>query len=127
MTKSKKEDDAAATVSCVTSLLDAEKRAREIIEGSKKRKLAHLKKARDESSKVIEDFKKECDENLKRLEVSAKNSQGNTMSQMEKDLNGNIQKLRDNYKNTSNIALQRVLEFVSQVSVEHHTNFKITS
>ena len=127
MTKSKKEDDATATISCVSSLMDAEKRARDLIEGSKKRKQANLKKARDDSTRVIEDFKKECEENLKRLEMTVKSNQGSSFTQMEKDAERNIQKLRDNYKNNSHVALQAVIELVALVKVEHHENFIINT
>jgi len=127
MTKSKKEEDMAATVSCVNSLLEAEKKARDKIEASKKFKQAKLKKAKEESTKTIEDFKKECEEKLKRLEGNVKSGQGASVTQMEKDIEKNIQKLNENYKNHTAIALQSILQIVGDVKIEHHQNFKTTS
>ena len=126
MTKAKKHDEFATTTdsSCVLNLMEAEKRARDLIDAAKKSKQATLKKARDDSNLEVEKFKKECDDNLKRLETALKNTQGNDIDHIEKDLIKKSSILKENYRSHSLVVLQDVLEMVVNVQVEYHQNFK---
>ena len=125
MTKTKKNDESVTTdSSCVTNLMEAEKRARDIIDVAKKHKQGLLKKARDDSNAEVEVFKKECENNLRRLEFKIKSTQGSDVTQIEKELAQKISDMKLNYKNHWPRSLQSVLEKVTNVRVEYHKNFK---
>ena len=109
----------------VVQLTDAEKKARDIVDSARRRKLAHLKKARDESGIEVDLFKRQCEENLTRILKENASGQDLTINQFEKDLDIKTNELKQLFMLNFQSTLNNVCNIVFDIQVKFHENLKI--
>lgn len=125
MPKSKENNGASALDrSVVTLLLDAEKKACDILEESRKKKASKLKLARDDAAAEIEKIKKECEDRLNKLLTDTNKSKMTSVTSFEQELNRKVIDLKSAYGNRSQIALDYVLETVLDVEIGANKNLR---
>ena len=120
----KTKDQDISDSSFVVQLTDAEKRAREVIEDARRRKAIRLKKAREDSTKEIEDFRKLCDDNLDKLNKDHTLRQATNAIQFEKDLQAKRIELGNAYTRNFTAAYESVLDKMLDVKAELHKNLR---
>lgn len=127
--KSKKEtkdvtENMSSTGSYIIMLTEAEKKARDVIDAAKKRKAVILKKARDDSTHEIEEFRKEREHALKSLGEKHAYSKDTAVNQFQADLEHKKAELAANYKAHSEATLNAILYGIQNVKPKFHENLK---
>jgi V-type H+-transporting ATPase subunit G len=108
----------------ITILLEAEKKASVMIDAAKKRKLNMLKKARDDSTKEIDEFKKQLENDFKSKQKTYENNKGADAAQINREMQKRIQELNKLYKEHSASTLHRVVDIVVDVKPVVHQNYR---
>lgn len=118
-------NNAAANGQYIVMLTEAEKKAIEVIDAAKRRKATLLKKARDDSNTEIEEFKRERDASLKKLQTEFVNNKDISVAQFQKDLDFKINQLKSSYQQNYEKSLGKILYNLTQVNPKCHENLKI--
>ncbi len=108
----------------IALLIDAEKKASNVIETSKKRKAATLKKARDESNADLERYRKSLENNFARVQKEFNNSKDQDADRVEKELQKKKSDLSHAFKEHSLLTLKHILDIVIDVNPEVHQNYR---
>ena len=108
----------------VAQLIDAEKRARDIIEAAKKRKLAKTKKARDLALTETESFKSECESKLAKFVNNQGINKNATSNAFAQQLSKKTNDLKSAFEKNKKTVIQFIINKVMDVTVEPHENLR---
>ena len=108
----------------IALLMDAEKKASNIIESAKRRKAAALKKAREDSEQELGQYKKNLENEFQYKQKEFQNSKGQGQAQVERELEVKQANLNKAFKDSSNTTLDHVLNIVINVGAQVHKNYR---
>ena len=123
MVKSK-ETGSANDVNCVLQLTEAEKRSKEVIDGARKRKAYLIKKAKDDSTREIEAFRKENEMSLARAQKDYDLGNNTNAAQLDKTLQLKQAELYRAYQAGMRGTLETILRTILTVQPEFHENLR---
>jgi hypothetical protein len=108
---------------CILLLSEAERNAKQIVESARKRKMALIKKARDESANELEIYRKESESNLSKIVKENQSTQTSDSVKFEKDLVEKKADLGNSFKTNSLKTLEFVLNKFNDIQVKSHENY----
>ncbi|CAF0803662.1 unnamed protein product [Didymodactylos carnosus] len=106
----------------VSDLLQAEKKAQDLIEEARKRKNKRIKDAKDEAKADIEYFKNDRDSQYKKLEEKTLGDRSTIEADIKQDTGKKIADLRSQYDQNKKELLERVIALVCDIKPECHVN-----
>jgi V-type H+-transporting ATPase subunit G len=109
----------------IQQLLAAEKRAAEIVAEARKRRTARLKRAKDEASVEVEQFKAEKEKQHKQLEQQILGSRSTNEDSIKIKTETVIREMTNQFNANRDKVIQHVLESVCNVQPEKHENLII--
>ncbi|RNA17900.1 V-type proton ATPase subunit G [Brachionus plicatilis] len=124
MTKTEN-NTACSDGSCIVMLTDAEKRARTVVDAAKKRKIVLMKKAKEESTNEIENFRKQNEQTISKLLKEYSSGQEQNVCHIEENLKSKKALLSEEFKLHQNSTLDFILELVMHVEPKVHGNLLI--
>lgn len=111
--------------SCIVMLTDAEKKARKIIDEAKKKKLALMKKAKDDSAGEIEVFRKENEQAVNKRLIEFSSGEEKTVARIEQNFQSKKILLNEEFKMNRSATLDFILQLVLNIEPKTHGNLVI--
>ena len=109
----------------IKALLKAEKEAAEVVNDARKYRTNHLKSAKTDAQREIEDYRKQKETELQNYEKE----QAGLNTNIEKEANAHIEKelaeIEKQYEDKKGAALQLILDAATQPTAELHINASI--
>lgn len=115
-------DNDDSTAKCVQVLMEAEKRAREKLEQSRKKKALRLKAARDEAQFEIDKLKRISEDKFNKSNRANLNSHDTLVAKYDKFTKDSISNLLQYYTRNKGVALQFIMKEFQLIRPEFHQN-----
>ncbi|KAM9217943.1 V-type proton ATPase subunit G 1 [Leptosomus discolor] len=109
----------------IQQLLQAEKRAAEKVAEARKRKNRRLKQAKEEAQAEIEQYRLQREKEFKAKEAAALGSHGSCTTEVEKETQGKMSVIQQNFQKNREVVLSQLLSLVCDIKPEIHVNYRI--
>jgi ATP synthase subunit G len=106
------------------ALAKAEKEAKLMIDEARKRRLAILKKTKDDSFNETEAYRRACDDHMKKMTMEYSTGQDLVVNKFIQETNQKHAELRRQYESSYKYVLQTLLDRVIHPKLEYHENLR---
>lgn len=107
----------------IQQLLQAEKKAADLIADARKRKTKRLKQAKEEAAAEIEQFRAECEKNFKKKQ-QIEMGQDDFQVRITAETNKKQEEMAVQANINKGLVIDRMLDLVYDISPELHENFR---
>ena len=98
--------------------------AKVIVEEARKRRLAILKKTKEDSASEIDAYKRACEDHMNKMQREYNTGQDLVVNKFTQDTNEKYAELRRQYEANFKLILQTVLGIAIRPKVEYHQNLR---
>ena len=106
----------------IQTLLQAEKKASEVVQNARKQKLQKLKQAKEEADAEIQQFKTAIEQEFSQCKESHMGSSDQTSQKFEQDTKRLLDELAQQVKHHENEVIDMLLQYVAKVDLTLHPN-----
>ncbi len=108
---------------CIKQLSEAEKRAKQVVEEARKRRMVLMKKARDESTRELDSFKKNCETRLDKIVRENSSSQSSDAANFDKEMESKRSELNRMFNERFDLTFDFVIGIFDDIKAQSHENF----
>jgi V-type H+-transporting ATPase subunit G len=108
----------------IQTLLEAEKKALDIVQGARKQKTSMLKQAKEEAEMEIQHYKTEKEQEFQRYKESHLGFSGETSQKLEQETKQTMEAITTQVEQHKGKVIEMLLQWVEQVDISMHPNIE---